>query len=96
MFANANGVGRVKTSKYKAWREEAGWMLRAARPKGVHGRVRVELTVSNEYGGDLDNCIKAVLDVLQAVGIVVNDRQVKVLFAQYGAVAGMRVAVEPI
>ena len=71
--------GRVIKSKpYRAWIEEAGKVLQAQRPEPVPGRVEVGLEVPRA-AGDIDNRAKPILDLLEAHGIIDNDRNVECL-----------------
>lgn len=68
----ATGSGRrVKTRRYKAWIDEAGWSLLIQKPPVVDGKFTLSIWHSGR--ADLDN-IKAVPDLLQSMGLVENDR----------------------
>jgi Holliday junction resolvase RusA-like endonuclease len=91
--------GRVYIDpKYNAWRRFAGWELAAQRPgKLPHGQ---QLAVTIRLGRmkrtkDADNCAKAVLDLLEAHGVIRNDRDVaKLVIERDGAISTGRVLVE--
>lgn len=74
-FTNAPGRGRVPTARYKAWQEEALWMLLSQRPKPVEGRVSVfiRLVAPDKRHRDAGNCDKAVGDILVKAGIIKDD-----------------------
>jgi Holliday junction resolvase RusA-like endonuclease len=83
------GVGRYDTDVYKAWKAAAGWAILQQRVTAFPGPVRVEVTLSggSDFAGmrDLDNCLKASLDLLKNQGIIVNDsvKWVKQISASY-------------
>lgn len=71
--------GRVKTTRYSSWCNEAGWMLNAARAAGNRAPERLAayemvLCVGPRKGADLDNCPKAVSDWLKTAGVIVDDK----------------------
>ena len=78
LYRNVSGRGRVKTERYKTWLRAAGNELLAT-PLGQ--RVPIEgkfiLTVlagrPDKRIRDLDNLLKAPLDLLQAHGLIKND-----------------------
>ena len=77
LFRNVKGRGRVKTKDYLDWEMHAGWSLRA------QGIVRVEeycvVIVGVErhsLQADIDNRLKATLDVLVKNGVLRNDNLV--------------------
>lgn len=85
-----------KESKAKSWCEHAAWSV-AQQRKGVllKGYVAVMLEVEYRETGDLDNKIKATLDMLQQGGLLLDDRQVMSLTAMWSQeVTGVRVTVE--
>ena len=74
LYANVPGKGRVKTKRYKAWIEEAGKMMLIAGPRPrLEGPVR--LLIEGAIRTDLD-AIKAIPDLLQSMGVLVNDAQI--------------------
>ncbi|MFG1302690.1 RusA family crossover junction endodeoxyribonuclease [Xanthobacter autotrophicus] len=74
-FKNVRGKGRVKTAEYKAWRKDAAWQLHLQKPPRFTGQVSVTILVPKSTRSDLDNLNKGILDALQDVGVVANDRQ---------------------
>lgn len=74
-FTNAPGKGRVPTPRYKAWQEEALWMLLAQRPKPIEGRVSIfiRLVAPDKRHRDAGNCDKAVGDILVKAGLIKDD-----------------------
>ena len=89
---------RYSNGKYKEWKEAAGWELvsqRMIQPMAcISGDVAVEIVFARN--GDLDNRIKPLLDLLQAMKVIDNDNQVVMLTARFGASAGRcRVTIAP-
>lgn len=104
LFANRmRGGGRVKTSAYRAWLEEAGYHLRIAWAnlgKPEIGTQPMRLTIKAGIGRhrDLSNCCKAVEDLLVAMLPVPDDRwNDEVHLSRTGEVDGIvHVRLEPI
>jgi Holliday junction resolvase RusA-like endonuclease len=85
-----------KTPCVKAWIGEADyylWVARKGRAIGpVSGPFEVELTFRRSDRGDLDNPIKPLLDWLQRVALVEDDKFCDRILAQWGeAPLGVRV-----
>ena len=62
-----------KTQEAKAWIREASFLLKAAPFKD---KVAVNIDYYFKRDSDIDNRIKALLDLLQSKGIITNDNQV--------------------
>jgi Holliday junction resolvase RusA-like endonuclease len=73
LYRNVPKVGRVKTTVYKSWLTAAGYLLNAARVDPINGRY-VLLIEFGPTRADIGNCEKALSDLLQAHGVVTNDR----------------------
>lgn len=73
MYANRKRGGRIKTPKYRAWIERAGWEIITQKPERIKGRYRVSITLPR-IRGDGDNRIKAILDLLVSLCITPDDR----------------------
>jgi len=74
---------------YEAWRQEAAEALRrVSPPKSIPGSVSVELRLygPSRRSYDIDNRAKAVLDLLEAEGVVEDDSQVDRLLLRRGKV----------
>ena len=75
-YRNVPGVGRVKTDAFKAWEREASLLVMAARQKplesGEYG-LSMRFTFPNRRG-DLNNYIKAPIDLLVRAGLTPDDR----------------------
>jgi Holliday junction resolvase RusA-like endonuclease len=73
LFSNV-ARGRAISRAYRSWRHEAGWILRMLDPPRVPGAYTITLDFSPTLAGDLDNRVKAVLDLLVTHGITDDDR----------------------
>lgn len=75
LFRNAPGKGRVKTSLYKSWIHEAGWMVQAQRPRKITGtyHIKIELKRWTQGRCDVANYEKALSDLLVRQGVVEDD-----------------------
>ncbi len=75
MFFNT-GRGRAITPEYKAWREEAGLMLRRQKPVAFVGRASLPIEIDEaacSASSDVTNRVKAVEDLLVSHGILRDD-----------------------
>jgi crossover junction endodeoxyribonuclease RusA len=85
LYRNTGGRGRVKTEHYKAWLNEAGWLVKAQRPAPLPGRYRLSLvaTAPDARRRDVDNLLKPVSDLLKACGVIEEDSLAKSVFAEW-------------
>lgn len=69
------GPKRVKSKAYRAWTEEAGWMVPPAAKGKVPAHFRAVLVFDRPSAGriDLDGRAKAVLDLLKTMGVIKDD-----------------------
>lgn len=68
----------VRSKAYSAWIRDAGWRLLEQRPGRVPGAYILLLAVpETETKADLDNLSKATSDLLQAHGVIDNDRKAR-------------------
>lgn len=74
-FSNVPGKGRVPTSRYKKWTEEALWTIRAQKPRKHAGEVSVSvgLVAPDKRARDAGNLDKAICDVLVKAGVIKDD-----------------------
>lgn len=95
LFLNVKGGGRsrIKSQRYRAWLTEAGLLLNLQRPGRVEGNYELRITVSSKCRLDIDNSVKCVSDLLQAHGVVTNDRMCRSLKVKFGDVDGTDVMV---
>ena len=97
MLSNAI-KGRTKTKKYYQWIDMAGKeiMIQLIGKRKEYGLpllndVKVEMVM--ERVGDLDNRIKATLDLLTTHQIYKDDKQVCEIVARFGPVTGIEIRV---
>jgi crossover junction endodeoxyribonuclease RusA len=90
MFANGGGkYGRSKTKLYKDWIRNAGWMLVTQRNvAGPHKRFDCDVeVVVRAYrvnkNRDLDNILKAIMDLLTGTQTIVDDSKVVSIDAKW-------------
>lgn len=74
MYANISGKGRIKTAAYKRWINAMGWELKLQNPTPLKGSVAVCIYVHPKMRGDIDNRIKACLDLLVKMGVIEDDK----------------------
>lgn len=96
LFRNVAGSGRVKTSQYRAWIEDAGWRIVMAKPCRIMGAAEVHILISNASRIDADNAAKAVLDVLTKHQVIEDDRRVRKLTIEFGDTPSQLVSVRPL
>ena len=84
LFFNA-AKGRVKTDRYKAWRRAAGEAILAQGRKRIRGRVSASIALvrPDQRRRDLDNCMKAVLDLLVEMQVIDDDSLVQRISIQW-------------
>ena len=95
MFANAPGIGRVKSRRYRTWIKEAGWLVRSQRVGQICGPVKIEIVISNNARGDGDNFIKSLVDLAVRNGLIEDDnpRIVRGLTLDFADIEGARVTI---
>ncbi|HXE05177.1 MAG TPA: RusA family crossover junction endodeoxyribonuclease, partial [Bryobacteraceae bacterium] len=79
LFFNAPGRGRVKSDRYRTWRQAAGNEMRIEGNRlrtweTIHGRAAVEITCNPR--GDIDNRAKPIIDLLVHMAVLKDDRQI--------------------
>lgn len=74
LFATAGGRRHI-SKEYADWRREAGWTLQAQRPHKFKGPVEIaiELCAPTNRRFDLDNRMKATLDLLTTHQVITDD-----------------------
>ena len=102
LFKNIKG-GRAKTEKYRAWQAEAGWAVtdqrnfyhRVDKWTILSGPIALKLILGrpDKRKRDLDNLLKAPIDLLVKHGVIDDDRNVQRIEASWGDVEGMRIEV---
>ena len=103
LFRNLTGRGRVKTQVYIDWEGHAGWRLRLQRPVPVPGRVMIVISIEspmagNARRGDIDNRVKAIIDLLVKQEVIDDDKHVVALCIAWAppASASARVMILPV
>ena len=88
----------IKSDRYREWANAAGWALKQQRPRKVKGQVHITLCFEekDERRRDLDNLVKAALDLLVAHRVIEGDdsRYVRAIDLRWGNCAGCRVTIE--
>lgn len=75
---------RIKTQPYKQWREEMGWEIKRQVKRKIVGEVYVRFEMVRSSGrSDLDNRIKALLDLIVEIGLIEDDSKVMWLSAAW-------------
>lgn len=97
MFVNVRGRGRIKSDRYRTWINAAGWDVKLAKAKPIHGPVRVSILINRpNKRSDLDNLVKPILDLLVTHGVLIDDSQVMALSTEWSdVVEGVRIFLEP-
>ena len=95
LFSNKRS-GRLRRAFYKAWLREAGWAVHLQKPPPVAGLVRVLIEAPVNRHRDLDNCLKATLDLIVSLGIIENDNRIddlRILRVAPSAAADMTISI---
>ena len=82
LFVNIPKRGRVPSARYKAWKTAAGLTLNVQRPPAVSGSVDVSILVPQKTRGDIDNRIKAILDLLVTHRVIEDDSKIAALIVR--------------
>lgn len=87
LYANVRGRGRIKSERYRVWRNAAAWAMRldGNKPRSwetISGPVSVEIICGGR--ADVDNRSKAALDLLVEMKVIGDDRQVAELRVKRG------------
>lgn len=66
-----------KSKKAKAWIEQATWELYSQqKKKRIDADIILYVTVYKKRTTDIDNFMKATMDLLETAGVIKNDKQV--------------------
>lgn len=92
------GTSRVKSQEYRRWLIDMGWWVRKQTVAQLTGPVALTIEMRRPSANcDASNRIKAAEDLLQYVGVVVNDKQVTDVRARWDASADpCRITIQPI
>lgn len=98
LFANTAN-GRVKSGRYRTWRNAAGWDVKQQKARPIHGPVH--LTYTYEEGAtraDLGNLEKGATDMLVDLGLIDGDgpKVVRSITLQWGPGPGMTIEVRAV
>jgi len=97
-WANVEGVGRRKTSAYRAWIKTAKGEISAGRQawRPIEGAYKLTIVV-RAPAMDIDNVVKPISDLLQKMGMVRNDRNMTHLeVARADGPRGVSIQVTPL
>lgn len=77
--------GMRKSDAYCAWLNEAGWFAKSQRPGKVLGAYKLSIHAPrpDKRARDIDNIIKPISDLLQAIGVVENDSYCEMVCARW-------------
>jgi len=97
MFANVPGKGRIKSKLYNLWIESAGWEARTQSVNRVGGSVLIDITVFRMSKiADIDNRVKACIDLLVAHDLIDDDKNVQEIRARWSNERGCKIVVSRI
>jgi crossover junction endodeoxyribonuclease RusA len=82
---NVPGKGRVRTAAYRQWIDTAGWEAKAQGARPVPGPVEVRCVFGrpDKRRRDLDNLLKASLDLLVRLRLIEDDSKVVRIVAEW-------------
>ena len=88
--------GRISTSEYLSWQDQAGWEINVQKPGRVVRRCVITIDLDDSRQGDCANREKAVVDLLVTHGIIPDDskKHVKRVSIGWEKITGCRVRVE--
>jgi Holliday junction resolvase RusA-like endonuclease len=101
LFATDRASGkRFRTAEYKAWAQEAGYLLNKQKPPLMAGKVAILIEVEEPKTArrqDCTNRVKAVEDLLVSHRVIQGDDQrfVREVTTRWAPVDGCRVTVRP-
>ncbi len=97
MFFNLPRGGRAASKKYLLWQKLAGEAVREQAQEAISGRLMVVVTLGrpDKRRRDIDNYLKAPLDLLVREDLIDDDRDIETLSIAWGPVEGAVVRVWP-
>jgi crossover junction endodeoxyribonuclease RusA len=98
LFFNAKNGGRVKTKRYKDWRDEAAWVISLAKKKRTMGPYGLTVLAGrpDKRRRDLGNLLKAIEDALVHGGAIQDDSECQCIEMSWQpGITGVRVTVLP-
>lgn len=84
-YANVAGRGRIATKALRDWKRDAGWRLKLQERKQFAGPFRIAIYLPEAMRGDIDNRVKACLDLLTTHKIIVDDRYARSVLVERDA-----------
>jgi Holliday junction resolvase RusA-like endonuclease len=101
LFFNRPGKGRTKTLSYRDWRASEGWGLIAQKISPVPGPIVLRLRLPDRPGRspDIDNVLKAIIDLLVSQRIIEADdkRILRALSVEWDkGITCIQVSIRPI
>jgi crossover junction endodeoxyribonuclease RusA len=77
--------GMRKSEEYCAWLEKAGWLAKSQRPGKVLGAYKLSIHAPrpDRRHRDIDNIIKPISDLLQAIGVIESDHLCEMVSARW-------------
>lgn len=90
------GRRRARSKAYDKWIAHAGRILALQRPEHVPGPVSIEIKVEKRGKAreDIDNRIKAAVDLLVKHNVIDDDRNVQKVSAEWADVDGCEIMIE--
>lgn len=85
-----------RSSAYVRWLRDCGWLINSQHVTPIKGWYAITLFLGVGSKIDLDNALKAAMDLLQHQGVIENDRLcAQVLMLWSDRVDGLQIAVTP-
>lgn len=97
LWRHTKGGKTYRTSEYMTWLNGEGWRVKAQMPGQPRFTGPVYLTIAmrrRRANSDIDNRLKALLDLLAHVGVIDNDKHVYGINAFWSAHLPIDVAAE--
>ena len=96
LYASLANGKRVKSKAYKQWLDEAGWFVLGQRRGAptITGPVDIEILIRRPSGNsDVDNRVKATLDLLVKQHVISDDRYVHSVTARWADIPSCVVTI---
>ena len=74
IYARNRAGGVYRTQRYREWANAMGWEVKAQKFTPISGAFTAAISVPYDEKRDLDNYQKAIFDLLQACGVIANDK----------------------
>lgn len=95
-ITKSGGGGKTLAKPYRQWLADAGWLLETQRPRRITGPVEIKVDASRpSQRRDLDNLLKALLDLLVRHKVITDDRHVEAISARWvpQGIPGVRITI---